>query len=986
MITAVALQCPDDNVLMAMVHRTLDRHQLHEVEVHIDSCRECRLIVAAAVGDGPTALGTPPAHGDTEPFESILDLTINERYVIESLLGRGGMGSVYLARDLSLGREVALKLHRAGSGNDRLHREAIAMAKLGHPNVVTVFEVGTFEDRLYVAMEYVRGETLRGWLAAKPRGWREIIETLLHAGDGLTAAHEAGLVHRDFKPENVLVGKDDRPRVSDFGLARVDTRPSGPIAPIAGSSSLDTPITQTGALMGTPAYMAPEQLASGVIDARSDQFAFCVVAWECLFGCRPFAGSTIAAIALAIERQELQRPARTDVPPRIRALIERGLIVDPAARHADMPALLAALRKALAPRSKRRLAIGIGAAVLVASATAFAVWPNDGDKCSVDESALADVWDPTLTSRMRTAFSAAGVKGSEQIIAHVEGIFDEYRRSWLAMRRTSCEATRMRGEQSETLLDLRMSCLDRRRDELRALTHALAEADHSAVMGSVRAALGLTSIMECADIAALSGPVRPPNQQIRERVDAERSELATVKALRLLGRVKPALEKTEAIAARSKALNYRPLDAEALLMLGDLKDRSGDTAAGIKLVEQAVVAADAGNHRSVAAQAWSNLAWMQGYEQRQFERAEFAVRMAAAAIESLGGNDELSAQLMNYEALILETKGQLEAAHTKYLAALAARERMHQPESWQTSLVLNDLGGVERKLNNFAAARAHHERALAIRRTLFGELHPYVFSSLLNLGNVAWSQGDYPQAEQRFQAALAVAEDVFPAMHPQKAMGFANLGSVFEKQAKYPESVQAYRRALAIYESVRGPDHADVADTLHNLGNVLATIDQTDEAIRDYERALAILEKGDDDPSLASVLYDFGDLLARTKDPRKAESLLQRSITVGSKAHRDDPDLAYALTALGELYTSLGRAHEAGPLLEKALLLRKADAVPPEERARTEIALAKLLWRSAGDHPRALELARSAKGHLSSTDPRQRKAYQDVTQWLETRA
>ncbi|MDB4954118.1 MAG: Serine/threonine kinase [Myxococcales bacterium] len=984
----MAAKCPDDNLLMAMAHRTLDGHQLHEVEVHIDSCRECRLIVAAAVGDGPTALGTPPPKGDTEPSESILDLTINERYVIESLLGRGGMGTVYLARDLSLGREVALKLHRAGSGNDRLHREAIAMAKLAHPNVVTVFEVGTFEDRLYVAMEYVRGETLRGWLASAPRSWREIVELLLHAGDGLAAAHAAGLVHRDFKPENVLVGDGDRPRVSDFGLARVDTRPSGPIAPVAGTSSLDTPITQTGALMGTPAYMAPEQLASGAIDARSDQFAFCVVAWECLFGSRPFAGSTLAAIAIAIERQELQRPARTDVPPRVRELIERGLLVDPAGRHADMPALLAALREAVAPRFKRRAAIGIGAAVILASATVFAAlaMTNDAEtQCAVDEHAFADVWDPTLTAKMHTAFSAAGVKGSDQIFEHVSGIFDTYRGSWIAMRRSSCEATRLRGEQSEALLDLRMSCLDHRRDELRALAHALAEADHQAVIGSVRAAFGLTPISECADILALSGPVRPPEQQIRERVEAARSELAAAKALRLLGRVGPALEKTEMIAAQSKELNYRPLDAEALLMLGDLKDRSGDTAAGIKLVEQAVVAADAGNHRLVAAQAWSNLAWMQGYEQRQFERAEFAVRMAAAAIESLGGNAELSAQLTNYEALILETKGQLEPAYTKYLAALAARERMHQPESWQMALVLNDLGSVERKLNKFAAARAHHERALAIRRTLFGEVHPYVFSSLLNLGNVAWSEGDYPQAEQRFQAAIAVADEVFPAMHPQKAKGLANLGSVFEKQAKYQESVQAYRRALAIYESVRGPDHADVADTLHNLGNVLATIGQTEEAIRDYERALAIVEKGDDDPSLASVLYDFGDVLVRTKDSRRAESLLQRSITIGSKAHNDDPDLAYALTALGELYTTLGRTHEAGPLLERALLLRQAESVSPDERARTEIALAKLLWRSAADHPRALELARAAKTHLVPTDPRQRKPYEEVAQWLERR-
>jgi serine/threonine protein kinase len=149
-----------------------------------------------------------------------------------------------------LGREVAIKLHRVGSADDRLHREAIAMAKLAHPNVVTVYEVGAVDDRLYVAMEYVPGDTLRGWLAAAPRSWREVVDILLHTGEGLVAAHAAELVHRDFKPENVLVGTDARPRVSDFGLASVAVRDSQPIAPLAGTTSLDTPLTETGGSWG----------------------------------------------------------------------------------------------------------------------------------------------------------------------------------------------------------------------------------------------------------------------------------------------------------------------------------------------------------------------------------------------------------------------------------------------------------------------------------------------------------------------------------------------------------------------------------------------------------------------------------------------------------------------------------------------------------------------------------------------------------------
>jgi tetratricopeptide (TPR) repeat protein len=796
-------------------------------------------------------------------------------------------------------------------------------------------------------------------------------------------------VHRDFKPENVLVGTDNRPRVSDFGLARVDERPSQPIAPLAGGSLLDTPMTMTGTLMGTPAYMAPEQLAGGAVDARSDQFAFCVVAWECLFGRRPFTGSTMAAIALAIERQELRRPARTEVPRRVCEVIERGLRVDPGARYETMPALLAALRGAATARSRRRVALGAGAAIALGSGIAVAASMSGGDEipCAVGEGALGDAWDPPVQVRMRTAFVATGVEHADQAFERAAAAIDDYRRSWIAMRRSACEATRLRGVQSETLLDLRMHCLDRKQDELRALTQGLARADRQAVMGSVRATLGLSAIAECADAAALAAPVRPPEQQIRERVEAERSELAAVKALRLLGRIKPALAKTEAIAARAKQLNYRPLDAETLLVLGDLDDRSGDSAAAIKVLEQCIVAADAGNHRFVAAQAWSTVAWIEGFEERHFDKADFAARMAGAAIESLGGNDELSAQLTNYEALILEAKGQLAPAKVKYLAALAARERITTHDTWQTALVLNDLGGVERRLGDFAAARAHHERALAIRRNLFGEQHPYVFSSLTNLGNVAWSQGDYAEAEKRFRAAIAVADGVFPKQHPQRALALANLGSLFEKQGKYQDALQTYRRALEIYEAARGPDHADVADTLHSIGNVLAELDQTDQAIQIYERALAILDKPGDDPALARLLYDFGDLLARTPDRRRAEQLLERALALGSKAGAEAPDLAYALTALGELHAVTGRAREALVALERAFAVRKsAEDVPPEERARTELALAKVLWASPADHRRALELARASQSHLEHAGETHRKAQSEVARWLDSHA
>ncbi|MEO6774987.1 MAG: serine/threonine-protein kinase, partial [Kofleriaceae bacterium] len=264
------------------------------------------------------------------------------RFKIERLVGIGGMGSVYLATDPTLERQVALKLHH-GADTARLLREAVAMARLAHPNVIAVYEVGEIAGQAFVVMEYVAGTTLRAWHGAAPRSTREVLAMLLGAGAGLAAAHDAGLVHRDFKPENVLVA-GGRPRVGDFGLARGsqshDDHDADPAtantAPDDGTSGkLVASLTRTGAVLGTPAYMAPEQITGAIVDARADQFAFCIVAWELLYGERPFAGADLGALARAIEAGPRKPPSGPRVRAAIRRVLERGLAADPTTRYPD---------------------------------------------------------------------------------------------------------------------------------------------------------------------------------------------------------------------------------------------------------------------------------------------------------------------------------------------------------------------------------------------------------------------------------------------------------------------------------------------------------------------------------------------------------------------------------------------------------------------------------------------------------------------------
>ncbi len=283
------------------------------------------------------------------------------RYEVERTLGAGGMGVVVAARDPSLDRTVAIKLIRRGLGDDqarraRLLREARAMAKLAHPNVVQVFEVGEHEGMVFVAMEFIAGEDLRAWMErARDGGWREVLEVFLQAGRGLAAAHAAGLVHRDFKPENVFVGEGGRARVGDFGLARASSDSArDPAAPRPGGSR-DEALTMTGAVLGTPAYMAPEQHCGRATDARTDQFAYCVALWEALCGERPFAGETLEELADAVVSGRRRVPPRgRSVPSELWVALERGLSTDPSERFPGMNELLALLELLVSARPRTR--------------------------------------------------------------------------------------------------------------------------------------------------------------------------------------------------------------------------------------------------------------------------------------------------------------------------------------------------------------------------------------------------------------------------------------------------------------------------------------------------------------------------------------------------------------------------------------------------------------------------------------------------------
>ena len=295
----------------------------------------------------PFATMSAPQHAGAERDGDTPSRRIG-RFTVLGLVGRGGLGEVYAAYDPELDRRVALKVlahadDRAGVA--RLRREAMAMARLSHPNVARVFDVGNVDSRLFSAMEFIRGQTLRSWLTAQPRGWREVRDVFLAAGQGLAAAHREGIVHRDFKPDNVLIDEDGRARVVDFGLAMPAPDDVSPGHHTADEDELaEATQPSDAALGGTPAYMAPEQHLGRSPDARADQFGFCVALFEALYGRRPFLGRTWQTLSPQVLRGGLEGMASARrVPVHLRRVVLRGLSAAPERRFPDMDALLADL-------------------------------------------------------------------------------------------------------------------------------------------------------------------------------------------------------------------------------------------------------------------------------------------------------------------------------------------------------------------------------------------------------------------------------------------------------------------------------------------------------------------------------------------------------------------------------------------------------------------------------------------------------------------
>jgi hypothetical protein len=469
---------------------------------------------------------------------------------------------------------------------------------------------------------------------------------LVEAGRGLAAAHEVGIIHRDFKPDNVMLDRDGRPRVLDFGLARAASDGSG-VVPVAhepldlgSSSSFDAKLTETGALMGTPAYMAPEQFAGERVDARTDQFSFCVSVYEALYGERPFGGDSAMALSFQVHQGIVREPPRdTHVPGWLRKVLLRGLAAKPDERWPDMSALLEAMGRD--PARRRRTIIGALAGVIVLAGLGVIVQRSLAARpqlCTDAASHLDGVWDADARAAIDAAFMASERSYARDAALTVERALDDYAAAWTQMHTEACTATRLRGDQSDEVLSLRMACLDRHHDALAALVQVYREADGEIVDQALEAIDSLPPLSRCADVDALMSGVSPPAEAIREQVELLRRRLDAARSLDLAGKRVHAREQLAALHEDLTALDYRPLIAEFALLYGPMLETPSER---VNMLEQALWMAEASRHDRVAAEAWIELIEAYGPFANDFDAAEHAVARADAAIVRLGEDEQL---------------------------------------------------------------------------------------------------------------------------------------------------------------------------------------------------------------------------------------------------------------------------------------------------------------------------------------------------------
>ncbi|MEZ4383523.1 MAG: serine/threonine-protein kinase [Nannocystaceae bacterium] len=827
-----------------------------------------------------------------------------DRFVLERRLGAGGMGTVWSAFDERLDRTIALKFLRAdGAAHDeaRAFAEGQSLAKLSHPNVIPVYDVGVCDGRTWIAMEFIPGRTLRRWIAEERPSPRAILAAWVDAGRGLAAVHAAGLVHRDLKPDNVMMGDDGRVRLIDFGLVtreeQASTRPDGGAGP-----------RTDRAFVGTPAYAAPEQLAGAPLDARCDQYAFCVCVWEALCGARP----------------QRAAPRRTRaLRRRLRRALARGLAERPGDRHPSMLALV----RALSPPSRRWIAPAAGALLLglAAGASLELARPAD-DPCAAADRGVDALW----TRARQRAIAGRGDDLRRGV--------DDWTTRWRASARAACAAVHVERLAPESSLTPRKDCLQGHLDDL-ALALDLVERAASPVDARrLLAKLGEPGLCMSAAVLAPDEPAAP----LRPRIGALTRELSRLRWGHD-GRA-ATLRQVDAIAVFEEAtqLGHAPLIGQALLVRAGLARQLGAAAEARRLYGEALDLAQ-GGAPLLTIDALLGLHAVALELDVDLEQASWFDDRAQGALDRLPEAKQRMAGLLVERGRRRALRGESEQAAADLRAAAERYASLGPTQDYRRAAALRSLAELIRQRGDEAEARRLREAIRALEGRALDESRADFGRKRIDDAIASLEAGDAATAEALAREGLDALVQETGSDSLDVGNAHVALAGIYDAAGDLEAASLHANLADAMIRDSGGPGHPDRLYALSALGTVDFRLRRFERSAAAFERALRIAEALLDEgaPLLNHCRANLGEALHELGRDREAERLLRQALAgLEQRLGPRSTELSIPRKALGAVLTARGALDEARPLLERA-----RDDLPPGslEQAETRLLLARVL-------------------------------------------
>jgi serine/threonine protein kinase/tetratricopeptide (TPR) repeat protein len=853
---------------------------------HLDECDACRELVMA------TARGTAGAlHQATpKPGHHV------GRYLLLQRLGAGGSGVVYSAYDPELQREVAVKLVAASadpSHNARLLEEARTMARLTDPHVVRVYDAGTIGDSVFLAMELMSGGTLRDWQRVG-RPWTLVLDRYLEAGRGLAAAHECGLVHRDFKPSNVLLSQGGRACVGDFGLASSGMTT---VSESGDGESLVRVDSKPPKIAGTPLYMSPEAHRGDTIDRRSDQYSFCVALFEALYAYLPYPGTSLRAVEEAKNAGRIASGPRRGPRGLFRAL-ERGLRPDPTARFAGMPELLDALRRVQRRRrSIASVAVVTAAAIVGAMAYGLAIAERE-PACVEAAGGIAETWNADIAGRLEQRASTLDRAAAHDVVRHAIARLDGYAQSWSESSVATCRAAHL-GALTEDAHQRRIACLEQSAAAMGGLVHELETLDAS-MLPTIGAAAASLPDVEACDEPDASTPIAAESI-------AALGALRAARAAVNVGRVEPARSEIERILSEAVAREDLWVASQAGHESCSVAIRLDPPEVAVARCEQAAAHAIRSGDLGVAAVAWSTVS---GAEAQNLGRREIGKRfdLLADAAAQVVDDPAVFAMLAESRAQSLQTTdapAALEQARLALEWEIEARGPDHPSVTNRKLALVGNLGQmghhdeavalVREARASVQAANGADDPAVAQAWAIEGKLHAVAmdgpqaiaayehaiegFTRMFGADN---SRTLYARVELAFARAtaeprstsdmIAELDIVLPKLralssepNPFLPPFEAHRALLLQRVGRSDEAVTACQSALEAARALGSPDSAVMVTPHHSCGEIHFHRTELDEALAHWEAALAVAEK------VNGPEHPFCIDLARMIDDRRME-------------------------------------------------------------------------------------------------------------------